>query len=411
MKILILANYYKPEVAASSYLSENCRQAYARAGFELVLHTPVPCRGISEEVRKEYKGRLYEEELGGKLKVHRFPLMKEGKNPIQRAFRYALSVWKLYRRALKEKDIDVLSISSTPPINGLMFKGIKKKLGCKIVYNLQDIFPDSLVTAKMAKKGGLLWKIGRKIEDLTYRNSDIIVVISEDFKKNIMEKGVPEDKIVMIRNWVDENAVQDIPRQENDLFDTYGIDRNKFYVCYSGNIGLSQNMDMLLDVAVSLQDNENIGFILVGEGAYKAQVEARIKAENIRNITMMPFQPYEKISQVFSLGDVGLIISKKGIGQSSVPSKTWSVMSAARPVLASFDKGSELDSIVTETGCGICVEANDPDAFRAAILQMAEDKEKLVQMGQNGRRYIEENLTREIGTSKWVEVMHRVTGK
>lgn len=407
MRILLLANYYKPEQAASPYLGENTRQALAEAGFDMVLHTPVPCRGISEETRREYSKRFYEEEYDGKLQVYRFPLMKEGKNPLQRAFRYILSIWKLYRRALKEKDIDILSVGSTPPINGLMFPGLKKKLNCKIVYNLQDIFPDSLVTAKMAKKGGLLWKIGRKIEDLTYRNSDLIVVISEDFKRNIMEKGVPEEKIVMIRNWVDEKAVVDISRQENELFDTYGLDREKFYVCYSGNIGLSQNMDMLLNVAKQLQDKENIGFILVGEGAYKKQVEARIAEENIRNITLLPFQPYEKIAQVFSLGDCGLVISKKGIGQSSVPSKTWSIMAAGRPVLASFDKGSELDSIVTEANCGICVEANDENAFRDAVLQMAEDKANLVQMGKNGRRYIEENLTREIGTSKWVAVMNQ----
>jgi glycosyltransferase involved in cell wall biosynthesis len=136
-------------------------------------------------------------------------------------------------------------------------------------------------------------------------------------------------------------------------------------------------------------------------------VEARIEAENIRNVTMLPFQPYEKIGHVFSLGDCGLIISKKGIGQSSVPSKTWSVMSAERPVLASFDKGSELDDIVTGSNCGICVEANDPDALRTAILQLAENKAACAEMGKNGRRYIEENLTREIGTSKWVETMRR----
>ena len=411
MKILMLANYYKPEQAASSYLWENNREAYAEAGFDMVLHTPVPCRGISEEVRKEYSKRLYEEELDGKLKVYRFPLMREGRNPIQRAFRYTLSIWKLYLRARKEKNVDILSISSTPPINGLMFPSLKKKLGCKIVYNLQDIFPDSLVTSKMAKKGGLLWRIGRKIEDLTYRNSDVIVVISEDFKKNILAKGVPEEKIVMIRNWVDENAVVDVPRSENPLFDTYGLDREKFYVCYSGNIGTSQNMDMLLDVAKSLQDNEKIGFILVGEGAYKTKVEEKIAADGITNVTMMPFQPYEQISQVFSLGDCGLIISKKGIGSSSVPSKTWSVMSASRPVLASFDKGSELDDIVTGSNCGICVDANDPDAFREAILKLAADKAACTEMGKNGRRYIEENLTRAIGTAKWVDVMNAVMEK
>lgn len=409
MKILMLANYYKPERVASSYLAENRREAFADAGFDMVLHTPVPCRGISEEVRKEYSKRLYEEELDGKLKVYRFPLMKEKKNPILRAFRYTLSIWKLYLRARKEQNVDVLFIGSTPPINGLMFPSLRRKLGCKIVYSLQDIFPDSLANTGLGKRDGLLWKIGRKIEDLTYRNADTIVVISEDFKKNIMAKGVPEEKIVMIRNWVDETAVVDVPRSENPLFDTYGLDREKFYVCYSGNIGMTQNMDMLLDVAASLQDNENIGFILVGEGAYKKQVEERIAADGITNVTLMPFQPYEQISQVFSLGDCGLIISKKGVGSNSVPSKTWSVMSASRPVLASFDKGSELDDIVTGSNCGICVEANDPDAFREAILRLAADKAACAEMGKNGRRYIEENLTRAIGTAKWVDVMNAVT--
>lgn len=408
MKILTLSSYYKPEQFASPYLDENRWEAYAKAGYDIVLYTPVPTRGITEEVRREYAKRLYEEELDGKLKVHRVPLMREGKNPIQRAFRYFLSIIKLYRCACREKGVDIFFINSTPPINGLMFRSVKKKLGCKIVYNLQDIFPDSLVNTGLSKKDSILWKLGRRIEDLTYRNADLIVVISEDFKQNILAKGVPEEKIVMIRNWVDENDVVDVPRAENPLFDTYKLDREKFYVCYSGNVGMTQNMDMLLDVAKSLQERQDIGFVIVGEGAYKKQVEERLAAENIRNVTLLPFQPYEQISQVFSLGDCGLIISKAGVGTNSVPSKTWSVMSASRPVLASFDKGSELDQIVTESNCGICVEANDPDAFRAAVLQLAADKEACVQRGKNGRKYIEENLTRKIGTAKWVEVIEQL---
>ncbi len=409
MRILMLSNYYKPEKAASPYLGENKREAYAAAGFEMVLYTPVPTRGISEEVRREYSKRLYEEELDGKLKVHRFPLMREGRNPIQRALRYALSIWKLYRLALKETDIDILAMGSTPPINGLMFKKLKKKLGCKIVYNLQDMFPDSLVTAGMTKRGSLIWKLGRKIEDITYRDADHIVALSEDFKRIVLSRGVPEEKVTVIRNWVDEQAVVDVPRSENALFDTYGLDREKFYICYSGNVGLSQNMDMLLDVAKSLADRPDIGFVIVGEGAYKAQVEARIQNEQIGNVTLLPFQPYETISEVFSLGDCGLIISKAGTGVSSVPSKTWSVMSAARPVLASFDKGGELDNIINESECGVCVPANDANAFREAVLRLADDKAACTAMGQNGRRYIEDNLTRAIGTAKWVDVMKAVS--
>lgn len=408
MKILTLSSYYKPEQFASPYLDENRWEAYAKAGYDMVLYTPVPTRGVTEEVRQAYANRLYEEELDGKLKVHRVPLMREGKNPIQRAFRYFLSIIKLYRCACKEKDVDIFFINSTPPINGLMFRSIKKKLGCKIIYNLQDIFPDSLVNTGLSKKDSILWKLGRKIEDFTYRHADVIVVISEDFKKNILAKGVPESKIVMIRNWVDENDVVNVDRAENPLFDTYGLDRDKFYVCYSGNVGMTQNMDMLLDVAKSLQEQENIGFVIVGEGAYKKQVEQRLQAEGISNVTLLPFQPYEQISQVFSLGDCGLIISKAGVGTNSVPSKTWSVMSASRPVLASFDKGSELDQIVTESNSGICVEANDPDAFRDAVLQLAANRETCLGMGRNGRRYIEENLTRKIGTAKWVEVVEQI---
>ena len=408
MKILFLPNYFTPERAASSYLGENTREAYAKEGFEMTLYAPVPTRGISDEVRAEYAKKTYEEMLDGKLKVHRFPLMKEGKNPVQRAFRYFVAINKQYKNALREKDVDVLSISSTPPLNLLVVKRLRKKRNFKIVYNLQDIFPDSLANTGLSRRGSLLWKIGRKMEDAGYAAADKIVVISEDFKQNIMAKGVPEEKIVMIRNWVDENAVVNVDRKDNSLFDIYGLDREKFYVCYSGNVGMTQNMDMLLDVAKSLMDDSRIGFVIVGDGAYKARVEERIAQEGITNVTLIPFQPYEKISEVFSLGDCGLIISKKGVGSNSVPSKTWSVMSASRPVLASFDKGSELDMIVTENNCGICVEANDAEAFRAAVIKMVDERDKNAEMGKNGRKYIEENLTKAIGTAKWVEVMKNV---
>ncbi len=411
MKILFLPNYFYPERVASPYLGENIRQAYAEAGFDMVLYTPVPTRGITAELRNEYKNKLNEEMLDGRLKIRRFPMMREGRNPIQRAFRYFLCVMKQYRNALSEKDVDVLSISSTPPLNLLLVKWIKKKRPeLKIVYNLQDIFPDSLANTGLSSKGSILWKIGRKMEDAGYRASDRIVVISEDFRKNIIEKGVPEEKIVMIRNWVDEKAVVDIPRENNILFDEYKLDRNKFYVCYSGNVGLTQNMDMLLDTAKGLSDKPEIGFIIVGDGAYRKQVEERINVEKIANVTMIPFQPYERISEVFSLGDCGLIISKANVGSNSVPSKAWSIMSASRPVLASFDKGSELDSIVTNGNCGICVEADNPEKFREAILNMVQDRASGSEMGRNGRKYIEENLTRKTGTSKWVEVMKDVCG-
>lgn len=203
VKILYLPAYFYPEQAASAYLSDNRNQAFADAGFDMVVYTPVPTRGISIEERKKYKHRKADSMYGGRMIVYRFSLMREGGGPIVRALRYSLSCirqfyWGCF--AQEARQCDVMFISSTPPIQGAMAALIKKIRRIPLVYSLQDIFPDSLVGTGMAKKGGALWKVGRMIEDFTYRNADRIIVISEDFKRNIMAKGVPESKIEVIYN-------------------------------------------------------------------------------------------------------------------------------------------------------------------------------------------------------------------
>ena len=298
-------------------------------------------------------------------------------------------------------------VDSTPPIQGLknpLIKLIRRK---HVVYNAQDIFPDSLVSTGLAKKDGILWKIGRVIENFTYRNADKIIVISEGFKKNIMAKGVPEEKIVVVYNWVDEEAVKHVPREDNKLFDKYGLDRGKFYITYSGNIGLTQNMDMLLEVAKELESESDIHFVLIGEGAYKEKVKEIIQKEQIKNVTMLPFQPYEDISHVFSLGDVGLVISKPGVGENSVPSKTWSILSASRPVLVNFDE-NELKEIVDKHQCGIFTKAGDKIAFKDAILRLYQNRDLCRELGCNGRQFILDNLTKSAGTQKYVDVIKNI---
>lgn len=408
MKLLFLTAYSFPEQTPSSYLGRNRNDAFYEQGWTSVTYTPTPTRGITREVRREYSTIKKNEVLhDGRAIIHRFFLFREGKNTFLRAFRYFILCVQLFNRGVFKNDArrcDVLFVSSTPPIIGAMAGFVKKFNKLKFVYNLQDIFPDSLAGTGLAKKGGLLWKIGRVIEDFTYRNADKIIVISEDFKKNIMAKGVPEDKIVVIYNWVDQNAVVDVPRSENILFDRYGLDRNKFYVTYNGNIGLTQNMDMLLEVAKSLEANEDIHFVLVGNGAYLEQVKQIIKDRNVQNVTLLPFQPYEEISHVFSLGDVSLVISKPGVGANSVPSKTWSIMSASRPVLANFDE-NELKTIIEENHCGIFTKAGDKVAFTDAILRLYNDRELCREMGKNGRQFVMNNLTKEVGTQKYVDVI------
>lgn len=410
MRILQLAGYFFPEKAASIYLEENRYEAFSNAGFKTIVYAARPQRGLTEEEYKEYKNKKLEMMYNGGVEVHRFAMYREGKNAVLRAFRYFLiSVVQLWK-GIWAKDIDLIYVASTPPTQGALAALVKKCKKVPFVYNLQDIFPDSLAGTGLAKKGGLLWKIGRAIENFTYRNADKIIVISQDFKKNIMAKGVPEDKIVVVYNWVDQNSVKDIPRSENKLFAMYGLDPSKFYVTYNGNIGLTQNMDMLLEVAKALEANEGIHFVLVGNGAYLEQVKQIVADRNISNVHLLPFQPYEDISHVFSLGDVSLVISKPGVGENSVPSKTWSIMSASRPVLANFDE-NELKTIIEKNNCGIFTKAGDKVAFTDAILKLYNDRELCKEFGHNGRQFVMDNLTKEVGTQKYVDVIKSVASQ
>lgn len=416
MKVLLIKAYFHPEVMASSHFNENLYGAITGNGLEMLVYTPVPTRGITEEVRQEYKKRKRETMYDGMLTVHRFSLMKEGNNPIQRAVRYTLQCIKQFNRAAftkEAKSCDVMFISSTPPILGATAALVKKINHIPMVYNLQDIFPDSLAGTGLAKKGGLLWKIGRVIENFTYRNADKIIVISQDFKRNIMAKGVPEEKIEVVYNWVDEKAITPVNDEDNELFEEFGISRDKFRVVYAGNLGNAQNIELIVDAArrFNLNANDNLNqrieFLVFGKGGLEEEIKATKEKEGLENLKILPLQPFERVAKVYGLGHVCIVACKPGLGGAAMPSKTWSIMSSGRAVLANFDEG-ELKEIVENNHCGVFTQAGDLDGFVNTIVELSKHPERCAEMGKNGRQFILENLTREVGTQKYVEVIKSV---
>ena len=407
MKVLELPAYFYPESMSSAHLDDNLRQAIVDAGIGMAIYCPTPTRGITQDVRTEYKKRRVDQMYDGHVTVHRFSLYGEGKNPILRALRYTFACIMQFNRAVFARDArscDVMFITSTPPIKGAM-AGLAKKFNHKpIVYNLQDIFPDSLAGSGLAKKGGFLWKIGRSIENFTYRSADKIIVISEDFKKNIMAKGVPEEKIVVVYNWVDESAIKPVAKEDNPLYEEFGLSREKFTVLYAGNLGNAQNINIILDGAKKLPD---VQFAVFGTGGLENEVRERIEKEGLTNVHLNPLQPYDRVSQVYSLGDVCVVSCKEGLGGSAMPSKTWTIMSCGRPVIASFDEG-ELKDILEKNNCGVFTHAGDLNEFVEGIKKLAANPARCAAMGRNARQFIMENLTKEVGTQQYVNVIKSV---
>ena len=414
MKILILPAYEYPEEVASSHLARGRNAAFVKNNAQIDIVAPSPCRGLSEEDYKKYKKIRHESFEEGRINIYRFPMYREGRNPILRAVRYSLC-WFQQKRAAKKRDYDLLLIGSTPPIQGLL-GSVAKKRGRPFVYMCQDIFPDSLAGTGLAKKGGLLWKVGSFIANRVYRSADKIIVISQDFKKNLLAKGVPEEKIEVIYNWVDENAVQPVAKAENPLYEEFGLSREAFTVVYAGNLGNAQNISIILDAAPHLLD---VQFVIFGTGGLEDEIRARIRKENLQNVELLPLQPSERVSQVYSLGDACVVSCKAGLGGSAMPSKTWTIMSCGRPVIASFDEG-EFKEIIEGTSaastcsaigseaarpCGVFTHAGNVTEFVEAVRSLMTDRERCAQMGRNARQFILDNLTKEVGTRKYVEVI------
>lgn len=407
MKLLKLCTYFTPEKTAASHLVNDMYEAFTAAGINCVCITPEPSRGVSDEVRNEYKKKRTESLYNGMLTVKRFPMMREKRNLIQRALRYLLCAIKTYQYAVREKDVDVVFVNSTPPIMGALGAKVAKKLSHKydqkvpVVYNLQDIFPDSLVSANITKEGSFLWKIGRRLENYTYRSADEIIVISEGFKKNIMKKGVSESKITVVSNWIDMDSVHPVAKEDNKLFEEFHLNRDKFTIVYAGNFGEVQGAEIILDAAEQLKENRDIQFAIFGGGSHFEAEKAR--AATMENVMMHSLLPLDRVSEVYSLGDVALITCKKGVGKSGMPSKTWSIMACNTPIIASFDTDSELADIIKTADAGVCVEAGNVQELTNEILKAYVNRYNKKQLCL--RSYVEENASKEECLLKYITII------
>lgn len=398
-----MPDYYPPEVFSSSYIFDDRNKAFVDAGYDLLVYTPSPTRGIERGA----KYLSHEFQLDGHLDLHRFKMMHEGKGAAIRFVRYFLCSTVQFFKGLFAKSYDAVFVGSTPPFQGAVAATLKILRGKNYVFAIQDIFPDSLVGAGFTKKGSLLWQIGYIMENYAYRNASRLVVIGQDFKRNLIEKGVPEEKIEVVYNWVDENAVVPVAKEDNPLFEEFGISREKFHVVYAGNLGNAQNIDVIIDSAKELSGDKDIEFLIFGTGGLKEQFVEKVKNYGIDNVKFFPLQPMERVSQVYGLGDVCVVSCKPGLGGAAMPSKMLSIMSAGRAVVASFDKG-ELTYILEQNKCGMYAPAGDVKAFADLIKQMADNREECAMMGEKARELILKKFTKAFGTSEYVRIIKSV---
>lgn len=411
MNILFLDAYHEPELIAYTHLEKDLIEGLIAAGHKVQVICPTPTRGINKEKREKYKKIKLERKYNGNVTISRFSAPKEGKNPVIRALRYLWCNLRTYQIAIKKRNVDLVFSNSTPPtqgaLSGLVAKKISKKKGVKVpfIYNLQDIFPDSLVNSNLSHQNSLLWRLGRKVENFTYKHADKIIVISEGFKRNLIGKGIDEKKMAVISNWIDLDSVHLVERQDNKLISDFRIDPNKFIVVYAGNFGASQGADIVIKAAAALEKYENIQFVIFGGGAYYEN--AKKEAKDLKNVIIHDLMPQERVSEVYSLGDVALITCKARTGNAGMPSKIWSIMACNTPIIASFDIDSDLGDVIRDSGAGECVEPESVQALMKAIIKQYNESTKKDNY-KNLRIYVQKHASKQQCVKKYIDCIVQV---
>lgn len=410
MKLVYLVQYFSPEKASGLQLVEDLLEGFSAHDWKTDVFTPTPTRGVTDEQRKEYARKRVEVKYDGRLTIHRMHLYREGKGFVGRAIRYLLFSIECFWKAATVP-ADFIFTGSGPPTQGVVVGLAKKVSGKKVIYNLQDIFPDSLVTSGICGENSFLMKIGHAMENFTYRNADHIITITDDMKINIMKKGVPEDKISVVRNWIDTDKVKHISREDNLLFDELKLPRDRFYVVYAGNLGKVQGVDVILKTASLMKNYKDIKFVIFGNGSEEENLKKIVKDKHLDNVLILPLQPIERVSEVYSMADVSIISCTPGTGGSGMPSKTWTIMAAGVPIIASFDMPSEMERIIEEAECGFCTRAGDENELTEKIIQIFGDSRLKKCLGQNARRYVEKNVSKAEAVEKYIKSIERLVDK
>jgi len=402
MHLLYFVQYFPPEKASGLPIVTDMIEGFAEHGWDVDVFIPTPTRGVTDEVRKEYAKKRKEVHCDGKLTIHRMHLYREGTRMLQRTIRYSIFSLQCLVRGLF-LPADAIFTGGGPPTQGIIGGLIHKWTNKKFIFNPQDLFPDSLVIAGQATEESKVVKIGRKIEQFAYKNADVIITITEDMAENIRSKTEDKSKVHVVRNWIDTEKTVPVERSANTLFDELGLSRDKFYVTYAGNIGMMQGIETIVDAAEKLKNEPGIQFIIFGNGSEEENIKNRIVEKQLTNIKMYPLQPLERVSEVYSLGDVSIIPCKPGTGSAGMPSKTWTIMATGTAIIGSFDTGGELDKTLREADCGYCVEAGDAEKLAEAIKYLNYNPDEAKRLGKNARKYAEEKVSKEKAVGQYIK--------
>jgi colanic acid biosynthesis glycosyl transferase WcaI len=385
VKLVVVTPHFAPDLAPTGEVVTRITHELITQGHRIEVITSLPWYR-DHRIEPGYAGKLvrYEDVPWGRIvRVNPFPTTDK-RNIARRAVSFA--GFSLASAAVGGRggNVDGVLALSPPLTLGLTGWAIARRRGAPLAFNIQDVYPDVAIELGVLSNHRLI-AAARRLERLCYARADAVTVLSDDLKQNIMARMDEPTKIRVIPNFVDTDWITPSAR-DNEYRKQHGL-QDKFVVMYAGNVGLSQSLDLVVDAAAALAHEREIVFVINGGGAAKAGLRER--ARGMDNVVFVDMQPSERLPRVLAAADVHLVPLKRGLARSSVPSKTYSILAAGRPLIASVDPGSEVARVVERSGSGIAVAPEDSEAFTKAVRSLYEQRDQLDAMGAGGRAFVE----------------------
>jgi glycosyltransferase involved in cell wall biosynthesis len=386
VRILVLNRSYHPDVEATGQLlTELCSDLAAH-------HEVTVIAGRPNFVAANGRPPLVEREVHAGVEILRVRNLRFNKRSLPRRalglLSYlALALWTALRRPRP----DVVVVETDPPVLGAVGAVLKAWYRCRLVFYLQDLYPEvGLVLGRL--RPGPLAALLRWMTQLGLRRADRVVVLGEDMRRRVLGRGVRPGKVVVVPNWADTRAVRPTPG-ESPLRREWGLNGH-FVVMYSGNLGLSQNLDLILRAAEGLR-GEEVEFLFVGEGAAKPRLVEEARRRGLAHVRFLPYQPKERLGESLAAADVHLIPLQRGLAGYIVPSKLYGILAAGRPYVAAVDADSEVAAVTAGAGTGLRVEPDSPEQLAGAVRWCLANRDELAEMGRRGRRLAETRFDRQ----------------
>ena len=399
MRVLVLHQHYWPEIAATAQvLSDLCEDLAAR-GHDVTVVTGQP----------SYRERstLPEDEMHEGVRVRRVLTYAPARRTIaRRLLHYGVYFGASLGSALATRPRpDVALIMSTPPLLlGISATLVRALRGVPFVYSVQDLYPDVAIDLGVLRAGPLASTIDVVSRGL-YRRSAALVTLSPGMRDKLVAKGVAPERITVVPNWADASAIA--PEADGSVFRAELGIGSRPVALYSGNVGLSQGLEHLVDAARRTQAHDLV-WVVAGDGNAREPLERRVREARIENVRFLPPQPRARLASLLATGDVGLVTMRRGVADDMVPSKLYGILAAGRAVVASVEPASEVARVVRGEDVGVVVAPEDPVALAAAVVAHVDDRDRLARLGRRARVLATGTYDRHVCTRRYAEILEAV---